>query len=186
MPSIAEVAVIPRKRKRCWVEFLPEATYYKPTGVPLRELEEVTLSVEELESIRLKDMEGLDQEQCAVQMGIARTTFQRHLYAAHAKIADALVKGKALRIEGGVFEMLSARRFTCTACGHEFDVPFCNGQRGRDMTCPSCGQGPVCRTGSGMQGGGGGCGYRRGGCQDIQITGGQNTTDTQNSSDRGK
>ena len=46
-----EVVVIPRRRKRCWVEFLPEVTYYKPAGVPLRELEEVNLSVEELEAI---------------------------------------------------------------------------------------------------------------------------------------
>lgn len=144
------------------MESLPEATYYKPAGVPLRELDEVILSVEELEAIRLKDLEGLDQEQCAEQMGIARTTFQRHLYAAHAKIAGALVKGKALRIEGGEFEMPATRRFKCTACGHEFEVPFCNGQRGRDIPCPKCGQGPVCRAGSGRQGGGGGPGCRRG------------------------
>jgi predicted DNA-binding protein (UPF0251 family) len=158
-----EVVVIPRRRKRCWVESLPEATYYKPAGVPLWELEEITLLVEELEAIRLKDLDGLDQEQCAERMGIARTTFQRHLYAAHAKIADALVKGKALRIEGGEFEMPSARRFTCTACGHEFEVSFCNGQRGWNMTCPNCGQGPVCRAGSGRQDGCGGPGCRRDG-----------------------
>ncbi len=169
------------------MESLPEATYYKPAGIPLRELEEVILSVEELEAIRLKDMDGLDQEQSAEQMGIARTTFQRHLYAAHAKIAEALVKGKALRIEGGEFEMPSTRRFTCTACGHEFEVPFCNGQRGRDMTCPSCGQGPVCRVGSGMQGGGRGPGCRRGGCQsDRNVAGSRNATEAQNASDQGK
>jgi predicted DNA-binding protein (UPF0251 family) len=161
-----EVVLIPRRRKRCWVESLPEATYYKPAGVPLRDLDEVILLVEELEAIRLKDLDGLDQEQCAGQMGIARTTFQRHLYAAHAKIADALVKGKALRIEGGEFEMSSVRRFACAACGHEFEVPF-NGERGSDMICPSCGQGPVCRAGSEKQGGGGpGC--RRDGCRHVR------------------
>ncbi len=183
MPYIIGVVTIPRRRKRCWVEFLPEATFYKPAGVPLRELEEVTLSVEELEAIRLKDLDGLDQEQCAEQMGIARTTFQRHLYAAHAKIADALVKGKALRIEGGEFETPSTRRFACTACGHEFEVPFCDGQRGRDMTCPSCGQGPVCRAASGSQAGGGpGC--RRGGWRNARSTVAQNTTDARNDSDQ--
>jgi predicted DNA-binding protein (UPF0251 family) len=182
-----EVVVVPRRRKRCWVESLPEATYYKPAGVPLRELEEITLSVEELEAIRLKDLDGLDQEQCAERMGIARTTFQRHLYAAHAKIADALVKGKALRIEGGEFEMSSARRFTCTACGHEFEVPFCNGQRGRDMTCPNCGQGPVCRAGSGRQSGCGGPGLRRGALQNARNTADtRSTTNAQNASDQGE
>jgi predicted DNA-binding protein (UPF0251 family) len=160
--NIFEVVVIPRRRKRCWVESLPEATYFKPAGVLLRSLEEVALSVEELEAIRLKDLEGLDQEQCAGQMGIARTTFQRHLYAAHAKIAEALVHGRVLRIEGGEFEVPASRRFVCTACGHEFEAPYCNGQRERDMTCPSCGQGPVYRTGSGMQDRGRGPGCRRG------------------------
>jgi predicted DNA-binding protein (UPF0251 family) len=175
-----EVVVIPRRRKRCWVEFLPEATYYKPAGVPLRDLDEVILSVEELEAIRLKDLEGLDQEQCAERMGIARTTFQRHLYAAHAKIAEALVKGKALRIEGGEFEMPSARRFACTACGHEFEVPFCNGQRGRDMNCPNCGQGPVCRAGSERQGGGGGPGCCKGTWRSVR-----NTMDPRSTTDEG-
>ncbi len=169
------------------MEFLPEVTYYKPAGVPLRELEEVNLSVEELEAIRLKDIGGLEQEQCAEQMGIARTTFQRHLYAAHAKIADALVNGKALRIEGGVFEMPAARRFKCAACGHEFDVPFCNGQRGMDMNCPKCGQGPVCRVGSGMQDGCGGSGCRRDDWQNARnTTGSQNATEVQTSSDQGE
>jgi predicted DNA-binding protein (UPF0251 family) len=159
-----EVVLIPRRRKRCWVESLPQATYYKPAGIPLRDLDEVRLSVEELETIRLKDLEGLAQEHCADQMGVARTTFQRHLYAARAKIADALVKGKALRIEGGEFETPLARRFLCAACGHEFEAPFCDGQRGMDMTCPSCGQGPVCSAGNGKQAGGGpGC--RRDGCR---------------------
>lgn len=137
------------------MEFLPEVVFYKPAGIPLKDLEEITLFVEELEAIRLKDLEGLDQESCASQMGVARTTFQKHLYAAHAKIADALVNGKALRIEGGEFEMPAERRFQCTACGHEFTVPFCNGQRGRDMVCPSCGKGPVTRVGCGRGKGGG-------------------------------
>jgi predicted DNA-binding protein (UPF0251 family) len=59
---------VPRKRRKCRVEFLPPATYYKPAGVPLRELEEVALSVEEFEALRLKDMEGLEQIQCAERM----------------------------------------------------------------------------------------------------------------------
>jgi predicted DNA-binding protein (UPF0251 family) len=175
---VIEVVLVPRRRKRCWVESLPEATYYKPAGVPLRDLDEVILPVEELEAIRLKDLSGLDQEQCAEQMGIARTTFQNHLYAAHAKIAEALVQGKALRIEGGEFEVPAARMFMCTACGHEFEAPFCNGQRGSDLTCPSCGQGPVCGAGGGKQKSGDpGC--PRDGCRHAR-----NITDARNVSDQ--
>lgn len=156
---------IPRKRKRCWVEYLPPATYYKPAGVPMFELKEVKLSVEELEAVRLKDLEGLDQEQCAERMGVARTTFQRVLYAARSKIADALVNGKALRVEGGEYEMPGARQFKCAACGYEFALPCGTGQRGMDVICPNCGKGPVHRLNGGPQpGGGSGCG--RGGWRD--------------------
>lgn len=134
----------------------------------MKELKDVHLSVEELEAIRLKDLEGLDQEECAVQMGVSRTTFQRVLYAARSKIAEALVKGKALRIEGGDFELAQIRRFKCAACGSEFEVPCGTGQRGMDMNCPSCGKGPVFRTADSGKGRGphnpGGHGPGRGRC----------------------
>jgi uncharacterized protein len=87
------------------VSYMPSVTFFKPAGIPLRELEEVCLSVEELETIRLKDIEDLEQEQCAEKMNISRPTFVRILDDARKKIADALVKGKAIRIEGGHFEM---------------------------------------------------------------------------------
>ena len=87
------------------VAFIPEATYFKPAGIPMRVLEEVHLSVEEAEAVRLKDLEGLEQEQGAEKMNISRPTFQRVLGAARQKIADALLNGKAIRIEGGNFEM---------------------------------------------------------------------------------
>lgn len=151
-----EVIEIPRRRRRRWVRFLPSETYYKPAGIPLRELEEVNLTIEELEAIRLKDLEGLDQEKCATQMGISRTTFQRVLYVARSKIAEALVKGKAIRIEGGDFEMPQVRRFKCAVCGHEFEMPFGTGQRGADLACPNCGKGPVRRINGGVPGWGGG------------------------------
>lgn len=85
------------------VEHIPKVTYFKPAGIPLRLLEEVELTVDELEAIRLKDIEGLEQEEAAARMGIARTTFRRVLVSARAKIAEALVTGKAIRIEGGPF-----------------------------------------------------------------------------------
>lgn len=92
---------MPRPPKWRMVEQIPSCTYFKPAGVPLRELSEVCLYVEELEALRLKDLNCLDQEACAERMNIARTTFQRILCSARAKVAEALVAGKAIRVEGG-------------------------------------------------------------------------------------
>jgi predicted DNA-binding protein (UPF0251 family) len=96
---------MPRPPKCRRVAFLPNATYFKPAGIPLRALEEVRLSVEEAEAVRLKDMEGLEQEQGAEKMNVSRPTFQRVLASGRQKIADALLNGKAIRIEGGNFEV---------------------------------------------------------------------------------
>jgi predicted DNA-binding protein (UPF0251 family) len=98
---------MPRPPKSRRVAFLPEATYFKPAGIPLRVLDEVTLSVEEAEAIRLKDLEGLAQAPGAERMNISRPTFQRVLASARQKIAEALLRGKAIRIEGGNFEIAS-------------------------------------------------------------------------------
>jgi predicted DNA-binding protein (UPF0251 family) len=96
---------MPRPPKCRRVAFLPEASFFKPAGIPLRALSEVRLSVEEAEAIRLKDLEGLAQEPSSQKMNISRPTFQRVLASARQKIADALLKGKAIRIEGGNFEI---------------------------------------------------------------------------------
>jgi predicted DNA-binding protein (UPF0251 family)/predicted Fe-Mo cluster-binding NifX family protein len=87
------------------VAFMPGVTFFKPAGIPLRMLEEVRLTVEEAEAIRLKDLEGLEQEEGANKMNISRPTFQRILASAHQKMADALLNGKSIRIEGGNFEI---------------------------------------------------------------------------------
>ena len=127
---------MPRPPKFRRVAFLPQATYFKPAGVPLRILDEVILSVEEAEAIRLKDLEGLEQEEGAQQMKISRATFQRVLASARQKIADALLHGKAIRIEGGNFEM-AWRRFRCLN-GHEWDVPFEVMAGAPPEVCPTC------------------------------------------------
>ena len=127
---------MPRPRKWRRVAFIPEVTYFKPAGIPLRVLEEVCLSVEEAEAVRLKDLEGLEQEQCAQRMSISRPTFQRVLESARRKIAEALLYGKAIRIEGGNFEMIM-RRFRCIQ-GHEWDVPFEAMIAGSPRLCPTC------------------------------------------------
>jgi len=84
---------------------MPEITYFKPQGVPLRMLEESKITFDEFEAVRLKDLEGLEQEECAKKMRISQPTLHRLLVSARKKIADALVNGKALSIEGGNFEI---------------------------------------------------------------------------------
>lgn len=91
--------VRPRKCRR--VNFEPEITYFKPQGVPLRKLEEVVLTKDELECLRLSELENLSQLQSAELMEIHQSTFQRTLTRAREKISDALVNGKAIKIHGG-------------------------------------------------------------------------------------
>jgi len=125
-------------RQPLWrrVDFIPQITYFKPAGVPLSNLQEVRLSVEEAEAIRLKDLEGLEQEECAQRMNISRTTFSRVLGSARQKMADALLSGKAIKIGGGNFEM-AVRRFRCVS-GHEWDVPFQTMVTAPPEFCPKC------------------------------------------------
>ena len=114
---------MPRPPKWRCVSFIPQITYFKPAGVPLRLLKEVCLSVEEAEAIRLKDLEGLEQEECAQRMRISRPTFHRVLGAARKKVAESLINGKAIRIDGGNFKMATSR-VRCDDSGHQRDVPF--------------------------------------------------------------
>jgi predicted DNA-binding protein (UPF0251 family)/predicted Fe-Mo cluster-binding NifX family protein len=98
---------MPRPVKCRCVAFVPGITYFKPAGIPLRELGENHLTVDEIEALRLKDIEDLEQEQGAKSMNVSRATFQRILESARRKIADALLNGKAIRIEGGTFKVTS-------------------------------------------------------------------------------
>jgi len=120
---------------RC-VASIPEVTFFKPVGKPYRSLEEVCLSVEEAEAIRLRDLEGLEQTECARRMNVSRPTFHRVLGAARTKLADALLNGKAIRIEGGTFEM-AVRHFYCIN-GHQWDVPFQDMVTNPPQLCPTC------------------------------------------------
>jgi predicted DNA-binding protein (UPF0251 family) len=80
---------------------MPDKNYFKPRGIPAVDLEEIILTLDEFEAIRLADYEQLYQEEAAEQMNISRQTFGRIIEAAHKKIADVLLNGKALKIEGG-------------------------------------------------------------------------------------
>ncbi len=92
---------MPRPPKWRIVNQEPTVTYFKPRGIPLRRLNEVTLTVEGLEAIRLSDIEDLDQDKAAARMGISRQTFGRILSTARKTVATAIVQGLGLRIEGG-------------------------------------------------------------------------------------
>jgi predicted DNA-binding protein (UPF0251 family) len=125
-------------RRQLWrrVSSIPMVTYFKPAGSPMTVLEEVQLLVEEAEAIRLKDFEKLEQEESAQKMNISQSTFSRLLDSARQKIADALLNGKAIRIEGGKFEM-AMRRFRCLQ-GHEWEVPFETMISAPPENCPEC------------------------------------------------
>jgi len=102
---------IPKKeRTDRRVGCLPEATYYKPRGIPVRELELVEVSINELEAMRLCDLEGMGQVEAARRMGVSRRTFWLHLKAARRKVIDALLNGKAIMIRGGRYVLSQDKR----------------------------------------------------------------------------
>jgi len=91
------------------VRFLPKNSCFHPQ---LKNSDEVVLSIEEVEAIRLSDFMGLDQDTAAESMGISRGTFQRIINEVRWKLADALVQGKIIRIKGGNYKMAS-RKICC-------------------------------------------------------------------------
>jgi predicted DNA-binding protein (UPF0251 family) len=118
------------------VAFVPGVTFFKPAGIPLRDLEEIQITIEEAEAIRLKDLEGLEQEEGAEKMNISRPTFQRVLNSARQKIASALLGGKAIRIEGGNFE-ISPLRLRC-GNNHEWEASSQTILESSLQLCPVC------------------------------------------------
>ena len=96
---------MPRPRKRRRISRQPRPAVYKPAGIALDELRQVRLLQEELESLRLADLESLSQVEAASQMDVSRSTFQRILDHARRQVALALCEGCALQIEGGSFEV---------------------------------------------------------------------------------
>jgi hypothetical protein len=144
----------PRRFRRVWVE--PNVTYFKPAGVRMIDLEESILTVDEFEAVRLKDLGGLDEKTAAKKMNISQPTFNRLIASARKKIADAIVNGKAIKIEGGVYKMVGFGRgrdgrgrmggpfgagpggtCVCPKCKHE--VPHQVGVPCYQMKCPKCG-----------------------------------------------
>jgi len=91
---------MPRPKKSRWIGHQPFALLFKPQGIPMRVLEQIPIELDELEAMRLADLEGMSQASAAERMQVSRATFGRILAAAHRKTAQALVQGKAIRITG--------------------------------------------------------------------------------------
>lgn len=126
---------MPRPRLCRRVCVAPRVTYFKPAGIRVVDLEEAVLAVDEFEAVRLKDLEGWEQETAARRMGVSQPTFHRMISSARKKIADAIVNGKAIKIEGGVFKIAGVKSFRCYVCAHEWGIPH---GTGRPQECPEC------------------------------------------------
>jgi predicted DNA-binding protein (UPF0251 family) len=112
--------------------------YFKPQGIPMFQLEQVVVGVDEYEALRLVDLEGLQQQEAAERMKISRATCARILEDAHRKVADALTTGKAIRIEGGNF-VLGSNRYRCRECSTFWEIPMRGGEPApQALSCPSC------------------------------------------------
>lgn len=135
---IRKLVNVVRPTKYRLVENFPDHTYFVPVGRSQYEIDEIILKVEELEAIRLKDMEGLFQEACAQKMQVSRATFQNILDSARKKIALALIQGKAIKISGGHYTTHYCK-FKCLDCNYLYDIKF-----KLDRTeCPVCGSNHV-------------------------------------------
>jgi len=91
--------LMPRRKRWRNIGFSANIDYFKPAGVPMRELREVVLNADELEAIRLADLEEMYHEDAAREMGVSRQTFGRIISSARKKVAEGLIHGKALRID---------------------------------------------------------------------------------------
>lgn len=122
------------------IEHVPVVPYFVPSETDGGTFPESILKLEELEALRLKDLEGLEQEECAEKMEVSRPTFQRILLSAREKVADSLINGKTIRIEGGNFTR-NICPVQCQNCGKEWQESFENMVQVRSGKglCPKCG-----------------------------------------------
>lgn len=121
------------------IENIPIVPFFVPSAKGIPEIPGNSLKLEELEAVRLKDLEGLEQGECAEKMGVSRPTFQRILLSAREKIADSLVNGKSIHIEGGNFTQ-NICPVRCLGCGKEWNESFENLEsiKSGAYTCPDC------------------------------------------------
>ncbi|MEA1969720.1 MAG: DUF134 domain-containing protein [Thermodesulfobacteriota bacterium] len=121
------------------VGYKPEVSYFKPRGIPMTDLLEVSLTIDEREAIRLADFEGFSHDDGGQYMGVSRATFGRILRNARKNIADAIINGKAINVHGGHYEMVipDRRLVQCLSCRHKWkENP---GDKGlKSKICPLC------------------------------------------------
>jgi predicted DNA-binding protein (UPF0251 family) len=133
-----------RPQKDRIVSFNPDISYFKPRGIPMMDLEEVHLTVDEREAIRLADLLEMSHEEAGRHMGVSRATFGRIIQKARRILADALINGKAINIEGGCYKIAGDKRlFLCSDCDHKWEEPA---GTGRPRQCPLCNKGNFYRT----------------------------------------
>ena len=126
------------------IDNIPTVQYFMPSEKRVEELPENILKLEELEAIRLKDLEGLEQDECADRMEISRPTFQRILLLDRGKVADSLINGKGICIKGGNFTR-NICPIMCMICGKKWKESFENLERLRkgEYICPDCGSASI-------------------------------------------
>ena len=162
---------MPKPKKDRQVLYPPTVVFFKPQGIPLVQLQQVVLNVDEYEAIRLVDYEGLDQEKAAKKLGISRATCARIVEDAHKKIAEAITQGKAIRIEGGSFVLLK-NLMRCRDCDQLWETvedSRVNGAENKDeerISCPQCSSYRVIDLGQAVRG------CRRGRGWDVKSGGG--------------
>lgn len=115
----------------------PGAEYFRPGGIPLSLLEETVITLDEFEALRLADYEGLYHEQAAAMMNVSRQTFGRIILSARGKIADALVHGKAVKIEGGIVTSDENGELICPGCRYASEKCM---DSNAVPECPACGK----------------------------------------------
>ncbi len=126
---------MPRQKRHRFVHREPPISVYKPAGIPLKELDEILITLDEYEAIRLADFKGMNQREACSVMHISQPTFHRILASARHKIAKGIVEGHALRIEGGRYILADGSGgFQCTGCGTRLDM-----QKDDGRPCPNCG-----------------------------------------------
>jgi uncharacterized protein len=131
---------MPRPCKLRRVSCSPQALSFRPSVLSKADAGTISLSRDELEALRLADLEGLYQEQAARKMKISRQTFGNIIVSAHKKVADFLINSKRLSIEGGAVE-IDRCSFMCAECRHTWSVQ-CG--TGRPKECPQCKSENVC------------------------------------------
>ena len=124
-----------RPKKERIVSAPPKVLIFKPAGIPIVELEQVQLSIDEFEAIRLADLFGEDQESASKKMGISRPTFTRLIEKARKKVADAIINCKELIIEGGTIHFKN-NIFRCVECGEVIKIKIDDDHPDK---CPNCG-----------------------------------------------